>query len=111
MAGKDNQEGLAASVARTFDLVVAQFFAEADAAGVTGLLAALRARAPQCKLLTVISGFRMKSSEAKSMRRLLHPWRTVDLTRGGHVLFDACRDAAKEQRPLALPVTANGQPR
>jgi CheY-like chemotaxis protein len=110
MAVKDNLEGLAASGARTFDLVVAQFFAEADAAGITGLLAALRERAPQCKLLAVISGFRMKSSEAMSVRRLLHPWRTVDLTRGGHVLLDACRDAAREQRPLALPIAANGQP-
>ena len=107
MAVKDNQEGLAASGAMPFDLIVAQFFTEADAAGITKLLAALRARAPRCKLLAVISGFRMKFSEVMSMRRQLHPWRTVDLTRGGHVLLDACRDAAKEQRPFLLSVAAN----
>jgi DNA-binding NtrC family response regulator len=107
MAVKDNQEGLAASGARLFDLVVAQFFAEADVAGIADLLAALRARAPQCKLLAVISGFRMKSSETMSMQRLLNPWRTVDLTWGGHVLLDACRDAAAEQRSRTLAVAAN----
>lgn len=109
MAVKDNQEGLAASGAMLFDLVVAQFFAEADAAGIADLLAALSARAPRCKLLAVISGFQIKSSEAVSVRQMLNPWRTVDLTWGGHVLLDACRDAAKERRPHALPVATNGQ--
>ena len=109
MAVRDNQEGLAASGTTPFDLVVAQFFTEADASGITKLLAALRARAPRCKLLAVISGFRIKSSEALSIKRLLNPWRTVDLTWGGHVLLDACQDAAKERYPHALPVAANGQ--
>jgi len=109
VAVKDNQEGLAASDAMPFDLVVAQFHAEGDAAGVTDLLAVLRARAPRCKLLAVISGFQIKSSEAKSMRRLLNPWRTVDLTWGGHVLLDACQDAAMEQQPHAFPIAANEQ--
>jgi len=107
LAVKDNQEGLAASGAMPFDLVVAQFFVEAGVAGIADLLAALRARAPRCKLLAVISGFQIKMSEALSMRRLLNPWRTVDLTCGGHVLLDACRDAAQEQRPHTLPVAAN----
>lgn len=98
VAVKDNQEGFAASGAMSFDLVVAQFFSEADAVGIADLLTALNTRTPRCKLLAVISGFRIKSSESVSLRRMLNPWRTVDLTWGGHVLLDACRDAAKERR-------------
>lgn len=109
VAVKDKQEGLTASGAMPFDLVVAQFVAEADAAGIADLLTALRARALRCRLLAVISGFRIKSSEAMSIRRMLNPWRTVDLTWGGHVLLDACRDAAKDRRPHARPVASNEQ--
>lgn len=109
MAVKNNQEGLAASGAMPFDLVVAQFFAQADAAGIADLLAALSVRAPRCKLLAVISVLRITSSEAVSMRRMLNPWRTVDLTWGGHELLDACRDAAKERRQSTPPAALREQ--
>jgi len=101
MAVRDNREGLAVSDAMPVDLVVAQFFDEADAAASADLLAALRARSPRFKLLAVISGFRTTATAVTSLRRVLNPWRTVDLTWGGQVLIDACRAAAKERRQSA----------
>lgn len=105
MAVKDNGGGRAVADAMSVDLVVAQFLDEADAAGTADLLAALRARAPWCKLLAVVSGFRTRAATVISLRQMLNPWRTVDLTRGGQVLIDACRAAAREQRSSASSMT------
>lgn len=109
MAVRDNREGLTVSDTMPVDLVVAQFLDEADAAGSADLLAALRARSPWFKLLAVISGFQTRSTTVTSLQQMLNPWRTVDLTWGGHVLFDACRDAAKERQQGAVPAAFSEQ--
>lgn len=109
MAVKDNREGLTVADAMPVDLVAAQFLDEADAAESADLLAALSARSPWFKLLAVISGFRTRAMTVTSLRRMLNPWRTVDLTWGGHVLIDACRDAVKERRQSTPPLALNEQ--
>ena len=109
MAVKDNRGGLAVADAMPVDLVVAQFLDEEDAVRSADLLAALRARSPWFKLLAVISGFRTRTTTVISLRRMINPWRTVDLTWGGHVLIDACRAAAKERRQSAPPLALHEQ--
>ncbi len=108
MAVKDNQGGRTVAEATRVDLVVAQFLDESDATGIADLLAALSARSPWFKLLAVVSGFRTRASTAVSLRQMLNPWRTVDLTRGGQVLIDACRAAAREQRSDASTEEGDG---
>ncbi len=109
MAVKDNRGGRAVADATPVDLVVAQFLDESDAAGMADLLAALSARAPWFKLLAVVSGFRTRATTVTSLRRMLNPWRVVDLTRGGQVLIDACRAAAREQRSSASSAALHEQ--
>ena len=104
LAVRDNREALAAAEAVPVNLVVAQFLDEADASGSADLLASLGARSPGFKLLAVLSGFRTRATTAASLRRILNPWRTVDLTQGGHVLIDACRDAERERQQNQPPV-------
>lgn len=103
LAVRDNREALDAAEAVPIDLVVAQFLNEADAAGSVDLLASLSVRSPGFKLLAVLSGFRTRATTAIALRRILNPWRTVDLTQGGHVLIDACRDAKRERRQSPPP--------
>lgn len=109
MAVKDNRGGRAVADAMPVDLVVAQFFDEADAAGIADLLAALSGRSPWFKLLAVVSGFRTRATAVTSLRRMLNPWRTVDLTWGGQVLIDACRAAAHERRSSASSAALHEQ--
>lgn len=105
MPVKNNREGLTVSDAMPVDLVVAQFLNETDVAESADLLVGLGARSPWFKLVAVISGFRTRATTLTSLRRILNPWRRVDLTQGGHVVIDACRAAAKE-RPQSAPSLA-----
>jgi DNA-binding NtrC family response regulator len=109
LAVRDNREALDAAEALPIDLVVAQFLDEADTAGRVDLLASLSARSPGFKVLAVLSGFRTGATTAIAPRRMLNPWRTVDLTQGGHVLLDACRDAERERQQSPPPAAFHEQ--